>query len=503
MLAIVLAAAGVAVGALIVSLVTGGSDAEVRLEPVAATLPDEFTPSTALGEAPLRDGLVVPPATTDALPALATTGEAASLTGPLPATRTVAGSLPGLYGGTRDNSSCDADQLVAFLAADADKAAAWAAVFGIAPSEIDAFVADLTPAVLTRDTRVTNHGYRNGQATRVQAVLQAGTAVLVDDRGVPTVKCGCGNPLLAPVTFTRDTTVQVVGNPWPGLRYDHLVEVGVDTRIDVFILIELTGGDPFERPVGSKGDADGGLSTADACDLFPDDELLCPPDDTTTVEEPELGTGDVQATLRWTSDADLDLAVTDPAGEAVSFMNRLGSSGGELDYDVIPCTEPDHPRVENVFWPPGAAPNGTYTVTVTYFSSCNDAGPHEFELLVLVDGAVTIDEIDVLAMPGDELSWTFDVGDVDTAVPVDPEAEARAFCAAVGCPDGDFIRDAYGPGQHECHCGDVPDAALPPPPPVDEGRAFCEAVGCPDGDFIRDAYGPGEHECHCGDVPDF
>ncbi|MGH3907098.1 MAG: DUF6777 domain-containing protein, partial [Pseudonocardiaceae bacterium] len=42
------------------------------------------------------------------------------------------------------------------------------------------------------DTRVTNHGYRDGKATDRQAVLQAGTAVLVDEKGRPRVKCGCG-----------------------------------------------------------------------------------------------------------------------------------------------------------------------------------------------------------------------------------------------------------------------------------------------------------------------
>src|SRR6185436_18143448 len=31
------------------------------------------------------------------------------------------------------------------------------------------------------------------------AVLRRGTAVLVDDEGVPRVKCYCGNPLLPPV----------------------------------------------------------------------------------------------------------------------------------------------------------------------------------------------------------------------------------------------------------------------------------------------------------------
>jgi hypothetical protein len=39
--------------------------------------------------------------------------------------------------------------------------------------------------ILQRDTRVTNHGFRNGRATPTQSILQAGTAVLVDEYGVP------------------------------------------------------------------------------------------------------------------------------------------------------------------------------------------------------------------------------------------------------------------------------------------------------------------------------
>ena len=48
------------------------------------------------------------------------------------------------------------------------------------------------------DTRVTNHGFNDGEATPFQSLLEAGTAVLVDNTGVPRVKCNCGNPLAEP-----------------------------------------------------------------------------------------------------------------------------------------------------------------------------------------------------------------------------------------------------------------------------------------------------------------
>ena len=41
----------------------------------------------------------------------------------------------------------------------------------------------------------------------VDRVLQAGTAVMVDDRGVPRAKCSCGNPLREPIPGTDPTKV--------------------------------------------------------------------------------------------------------------------------------------------------------------------------------------------------------------------------------------------------------------------------------------------------------
>ena len=45
-------------------------------------------------------------------------------------------------------------------------------------SEIPAFVDDLTPVLLRADTRVTNHGFVDGTANQIPAVLQAGLEAL-------------------------------------------------------------------------------------------------------------------------------------------------------------------------------------------------------------------------------------------------------------------------------------------------------------------------------------
>jgi len=107
-----------------------------------------------------------------------------------------------------------------------------------------------------------------------------------------------------------------------------------------------------------------------------------------TAAEPVLGTGDVQVTLRWTSLDDLDLAVTDPSGETAFFANPSIPSGGQLDVDSnAGCMSQFQNPVENIFWPPGNAPEGNYTASVTLFTRCNgDRAPIPFELSISLDG---------------------------------------------------------------------------------------------------------------------
>ena len=102
-------------------------------------------------------------------------------------------------------------------------------------------------------------------------------------------------------------------------------------------------------------------------------------------DEPELGTGDVQVTLRWDNSADLDLHVTDPAGEEIYFAVPSSASGGRLDVDANATCEGDAP-VENIFWPTGEAPVGTYSVSVDYYGACDATEPANYVVTILVNG---------------------------------------------------------------------------------------------------------------------
>ncbi|MEV5439281.1 DUF6777 domain-containing protein [Streptomyces sp. NPDC052682] len=221
----------------------GGSDRaagedELFLQPAAKAGPDPFTESTAKESS-------APPVTPSP-----STGSA-----PPNAVRPVRGGTPGLYGGTRNAASCDVEKQISYLRSSPAKNRAFASVLGLGTSDVPSYVRALTPVQLRTDTWVTNHGYRDGAATSYQAVLQAGTAVLVDDRGVPRVRCACGNPLTPPVPLR--TVPKRVGDSWPWYRPSNVVMIKPAPRvIKVFIVQDPDTGEWFHRQRGDTGDKD-------------------------------------------------------------------------------------------------------------------------------------------------------------------------------------------------------------------------------------------------------
>lgn len=320
---------------------------EVLLEPVNSLLAEPFMPTVASGQE------AAPTVSLPPIPLPTTTAPAPAGQVVLP---TVAGREPGLYGGTRDAKACDPQAMISFLEQHPDKAAAWAAVQGIPVNEIRSYIEGLTPVVLTRDTRVTNHGFRNGQAFAHPSVLQAGHAVLVDRWGVPRAKCSCGNPLTPPEPLTAPPTY--VGPTWPTFDPTVIIVIVATGPVDDdgFVIVDVTTGDLIIRPVG----ADPGSS--------------------------DLGTGDVRVTLRWGTVADLDLSVTDPTGETVSYGSRSVSSGGVLDVDAnASCGTTSNAPAENIIWP-DTAPDGRYVVTVNLYNACSTGETQSYELTAFIGG---------------------------------------------------------------------------------------------------------------------
>ncbi|MFE7650066.1 DUF6777 domain-containing protein [Streptomyces phaeoluteigriseus] len=215
-----------------------GGDSEVFLQAAGKTGPDPFTESTATGAS-------TPPASK----------APAATSAPANAVRGVDGGAPGLYGGTQDVAACDVEKQIKALRADPGKNRAFASVPGIDPAEVPAHLRSLTPVQLRLDTRVTNHGYRDGAAAPYQAVLQSGTAVLVDGRGVPRVRCACGNPLTPPVA--QQTTPKRTGDSWPSYHPANVVVVTPSTTVvDVFVLYDPGDDRWFARQRGDTGRED-------------------------------------------------------------------------------------------------------------------------------------------------------------------------------------------------------------------------------------------------------
>lgn len=213
---------------------------EVFLQAAGSTGPDPYTGSSARDSAPAT-------ATPTASPSASATGSNV--------TQGVDGSAPGLYGGTRKTASCDVEKQIKSLTAQPDRNKAFASVQNIEPSAVPAYLRSLTPVQLRLDTRVTNHGYRDGSPTSYQAVLQAGTAVLVDDRGVPRVRCACGNPLLPPVALKG--TPKQTGKPWPGYRASNVVVVEPAPRpVNKFVMFDPRSDGWFSREAGDTGGGD-------------------------------------------------------------------------------------------------------------------------------------------------------------------------------------------------------------------------------------------------------
>lgn len=145
----------------------------------------------------------------------------------------VSGDKVGLYGGSTGVAVCDREKMVTFLERNPVQGDAWRQATGA--RDIRKYANTLSPVLLTNDTRVTNNSLKNGKPVPFQSVLQAGTGVMVDDRGVPKVRCACGNPLSEPQSSVQKST-------YTGQRWETFSErkvVAVQEAVEPMAVIEL------------------------------------------------------------------------------------------------------------------------------------------------------------------------------------------------------------------------------------------------------------------------
>jgi hypothetical protein len=227
---------------------------------------------------------------------------------------TVSGDQVGLYGGSPNGAVCDRGKMVDFLERHPAEAQAWRTVTGV--SDIRAYVNALSPVVLTHDTRVTNHGFENGTVTYFESVLQTGTAVMVDNRGIPRVRCASGSPLAQPQS---DVSAQYTGTGWQGLDTHAVITVQQsDAPIENLALVsEPAGG----AALPSSATATGSPTTTAAAPpspLF----LTMPVGDTQAMPAPGIGLPPGKTVVR--------VQVTPPLNSETSSVTssvRVSTSG--------------------------------------------------------------------------------------------------------------------------------------------------------------------------------
>ncbi|MGW4565717.1 DUF6777 domain-containing protein [Streptomyces sp. NPDC004561] len=217
---------------------------EVFLQPSAAQGPDPFTDSTATGPTATATRPTAGDRTADI-----SAPPAGLAVAPLAAARTLSGETPGLYSGSAHVAGCDAERQIGRLAADRARGEAFAHAVGVSRPALPGYLRGLTPVLLRADTRVTNHGYRGGRVTGYQAVLQAGTAVLVDNRGVPRVRCACGNPLRPPEESRGGVGAR--GTAWSGYRPNQVIVVAPAPKtVRSLTLVDVRTNTWIERRIG-------------------------------------------------------------------------------------------------------------------------------------------------------------------------------------------------------------------------------------------------------------
>jgi hypothetical protein len=247
---------------------TASAAGEIYLAPAASTGPNPFTASLMTQAAP---ALPPTPPASEATPPTAPQAEAPPGSGAAPAPpkaptvnaaaapattlTSVDASVPQLYGGRMGVSPCDGGLLVKQLDGDSGVARAWAVAEGIDVESVHEFVDRLVPVDVLDDVQVTDWRRVDGRGVAFQAVLERGTTVLVDQFGLPRVRCLSGDPLGLPDKVQR--SARFVGEKWERFQPAAvIVIVPAAKALPTLVLLETSSGQPFGRPVGGGGRPD-------------------------------------------------------------------------------------------------------------------------------------------------------------------------------------------------------------------------------------------------------
>ncbi|NDJ62940.1 MAG: hypothetical protein GYB67_17605 [Chloroflexi bacterium] len=123
-----------------------------------------------------------------------------------------------------------------------------------------------------------------------------------------------------------------------------------------------------------------------------------------------LERGSLEIRLLWDTNADLQLLVRDPAGEAIFDDNRQSRSGGQLladgNVNCRPLTAPA--AFSYIAWPQNIPPRlGPYEVEVWYQNECADPNPVRFTLAIFFNGQEVFSDAPLPPLPDQRYLTSF------------------------------------------------------------------------------------------------
>lgn len=128
-----------------------------------------------------------------------------------------------------------------------------------------------------------------------------------------------------------------------------------------------------------------------------------------------LPTGDIQVTLLWDTNADLQLLVRDPRGDSVYDDALSVASGGRMSAQGnLNCVATLTTPVSHIYWPPATGRGGSYEIEVWYQNQCNDTRAVNATLYITVAGN-QVGVIPVSPLPGQRFVTSFVLDGTGTA----------------------------------------------------------------------------------------
>tara|TARA_B110001452_G_scaffold210730_1_gene181157 strand:+ start:2071 stop:3804 length:1734 start_codon:yes stop_codon:yes gene_type:complete len=169
---------------------------------------------------------------------------------------------------------------------------------------------------------------------------------------------------------------------------------------------------------------------------------------TERLEREGAKSSDVQISLVWNNYNDLDLHVVCPSGERIHGGNRTSACGGDLDVDANIRPETKKP-VENVVWPEGKAPGGTYKAYVHHYKKHNklrSKDPTSFTIICNAGGEMKEYNSEVSSGDPIMLICEFTIEGPKDRAAKESDAKAKLAALASGEWDGSEPEDEIDDG---------------------------------------------------------